>query len=166
MTGPAPNDNRASRRPRAKPGATYLSWSREGGATLPRYIAGLAVILLGWVTGTLVVQVTALGGGSAATATRAGSTDRRGEVAAMSTRLPEAVGTPPAPSSSWCPGGCKIVAVPDDAGTVAPACPGRSAARDRQGLPAPSALRLASAICHLDAALSRLNGCADAGRDP
>lgn len=52
--------------PRPKPGATYLSWSREGRATLPRYAAGLTVILPAWITGTLVVQglLTAVGRGT------------------------------------------------------------------------------------------------------
>jgi membrane protease YdiL (CAAX protease family) len=52
--------------PRAQSGATYLSWSREGRATLPRYASGLAVILLAWITGTLVVQglLTAVGRGT------------------------------------------------------------------------------------------------------
>ena len=58
MTGGAPITTTVHvEGPRKEPGATYLSWSREGRATLPRYLAGLAVILLGWLAGTLAVQV-------------------------------------------------------------------------------------------------------------
>jgi hypothetical protein len=38
-------------------GSSYLAWSRTGRATLPRYLAGLVVILLAWLAGTVAVQV-------------------------------------------------------------------------------------------------------------
>ena len=64
----------------------------------------------------------------------------------------------------------EIVAAPDDAG-ITPAellLRARIVLRHAIGTvaPAPRALRLASAIRHLDAALSRVDGWTDAGRDP
>lgn len=47
-------------------GSSYLAWSRTGRATLPRYIAGLAVTLLAWLAGTVALQVPLIAAGQGA----------------------------------------------------------------------------------------------------
>lgn len=60
--GPVAADER-DKVTRAGPGSSYLVWSRTGRATLPRYLAGLGVILLGWWAGTVALQVPLIAAG-------------------------------------------------------------------------------------------------------